>query len=84
MSSSDATHDWSIDGVKDPQLVRSDWSDSAIAAINGVVAKQITNVLTFANPASPRALALSDNARELTVSLVRLNIREAEQKPSPS
>ena len=39
-------NDWSIEGEKDPQVVRSDWSDASSAAIDGVVAKQITNVLT--------------------------------------
>jgi len=37
--------DWSIVGEKDRQLVRSDWSPVGDAAIDGVVAKQIANVL---------------------------------------
>jgi len=38
--------DWSIEGAKDPQLVRPDWSPADPVAIDGVIAKQITNVLT--------------------------------------
>jgi dTDP-4-dehydrorhamnose 3,5-epimerase len=37
--------DWSIEGVKDDQLVRSDWSAVDVAAIHGVVTRQVTNVL---------------------------------------
>jgi len=37
---------WSIEGTKDRQLVRPDWSPADPVAIDGVVAKQVTNVLT--------------------------------------
>ena len=37
---------WSITGPKDRQLVRSDWSPLDPIGIEGVVAKQITNVIT--------------------------------------
>jgi dTDP-4-dehydrorhamnose 3,5-epimerase len=37
---------WSIEGPKDRQLVRPDWSPADPVAIEGVVAKQITSVLT--------------------------------------
>jgi dTDP-4-dehydrorhamnose 3,5-epimerase len=35
-----------VQGKRDPQLVRSDWTPVGSIAIEGVVAKQITNVLT--------------------------------------
>ena len=37
---------WSVEGVKDRQLVRPDWSPAEPVAIEGVTAKQITSVLT--------------------------------------
>jgi dTDP-4-dehydrorhamnose 3,5-epimerase len=38
--------EWSVEGAKDPQLVRPDWSPADCAEIEGVVARQITSVLT--------------------------------------
>ena len=38
--------DWSVLGVKDAQLVRSDWTDANAVAIDGVTARLVTNVLT--------------------------------------
>ena len=37
---------WSIHGEKDPQLVRSDWTEVGDGGIEGVVAFQMANVLT--------------------------------------
>jgi dTDP-4-dehydrorhamnose 3,5-epimerase len=37
---------WIIEGVKDPQLVKPDWSPANPIAIEGVSARQITSVLT--------------------------------------
>jgi dTDP-4-dehydrorhamnose 3,5-epimerase len=42
----DNSAEWAIEGEEDRQLVRSDWSSVVISAIEGVVAKQITSVLT--------------------------------------
>jgi dTDP-4-dehydrorhamnose 3,5-epimerase len=40
------TEKWSLEGVKDCQLVRPDWSPADPIAIDGVTAKQITSVIT--------------------------------------
>jgi dTDP-4-dehydrorhamnose 3,5-epimerase len=37
---------WSVRGTRDPQLVRSDWTEADAASIDGVRARVITNVLT--------------------------------------
>ena len=37
---------WSVRGPKDPQLVRSDWTSATIGHIDGVVTREVSNVLT--------------------------------------
>jgi dTDP-4-dehydrorhamnose 3,5-epimerase len=40
------TSNWTVSGPKDPQLVSPDWNPVEPLGIDGVTAKQITNVLT--------------------------------------